>query len=488
MEQPNVLFIVMDTARAQDSLPSANREIVPNLADLAESGVEFTSAISNAPWTLPSHASIFTGKYTSDHNTNAGNKRFDPGDFYLPKMVNESGYTTVAFSNNSWVSSEFGFRSGFDDFYNGWEIFPSNGNLVQAMREKDTPTDQISSLINSTDINSFPKDFMNAFYTKFLRKQYDYGAYVTNWRVKKWIKDKYTGNKPFFMFINYIEPHLKYDPPKDFCKFMPDGMGISEAKQVKQDPWGYVSGELTMSENDFDVLKGLYKSEISYLDYRIGNLLNYLSEHQILNDTLVVVIGDHGENIGEHKLMDHQYSLYDTVVHVPLVIKGPDIFTGGEKVSQVVESRDLFPTILSATGSDIPDQSSISHNNLFNVLHNKNDRGSFAISEYLVPQPPVEKLRARSSDSSSVNKYDRALHAIRTTKWKYIEGSDGSKELYYIESDPSESTNVADSYPEIVDQLQKILFTEVGPLKRGTADDSQLDAGAQQRLEDLGYL
>ncbi|NUC72764.1 sulfatase [Haloterrigena sp. SYSU A558-1] len=488
MECPNILFVVMDTARAKNSLPSINEEVVPNLAELANSGVEFTSTISNAPWTLPSHASIFTGKHTSNHNTNAGNKNFDPDDPCLPELLNKNGYTTVAFSNNSWISPEFGFDRGFDYFYKGWELIPAGEDLARAMRENDTPANQIRSILTSTEFKHLPSSILNSLFAKFLRKKYDYGAYLTNWKIKRWLNKERNKEDPFFMFINYLEPHLEYNPPNRFCEFLDDDISPSEAKEVNQDAWGYVSGEIEMHEEDFEILEDLYKSEIKYLDHRIGNLLDHLSERGILEETLVVVVGDHGENIGDHNLMDHQYSLYDTLVHVPLVINGPEIFTGGKKISHLVESRDLFPTILETAGAEVPKRDGISQSSLEEAIHEENDDGAYAISEYLVPQPAVDTLRNRAPDSTIVDKYDRALRAIRTTEWKYIVGSDGTKELYNIESDPGELNDVADSNPEVVERLHEKIPDEYGTLERGNSDEEQLDAAAQQRLEDLGYI
>lgn len=483
-----MLFVVMDTARSKSSLPSENRDVVPNLAKLADSGVEFTSAISNAPWTLPSHASMFSGQYTTDHGTNAGNMDFELDYSPLPEAVNSAGYTTVAFSNNSWISPEFGFKRGFNQFYKGWELFTSEQGLAKIMREEDTAIDQLRTLIDTTGLKSLPVSLANAFYTRFIRKKYDYGAYATNFRVKRWIKNEYDGRRPFFMFINYLEPHLKYDPPKKFCEFLPEGVSVSDAKEVPQDPWRYVSSDVEMTADEFKILEGLYKSEINYLDYRIGNLLDYLSERDILDDTLVIVIGDHGENIGEHGLMDHQYSVHDTLVHVPLVMSGPDVFTGGERVSEPVEARDLFPTIIDATDAEMPKKESVSRNTLYDTVDASNGGEQVAISEYLVPRPEIEKLREQAPDPVTVEKYDRALRAIRTSEWKYIEGSDGTSELYAVRSGSDERTEMASSNPEVVEELEAILSEELGELKRGDSDESQLEEDTQQRLEDLGYI
>lgn len=491
MERPNILFIVMDTARARDALPSRNPEKLPNLVKIANEGVEFSTTIANAPWTLPSHASMFTGQYTSDHGTHAGAKQFRPDHDSLVTSLQNAGYTTVAFSNNSWVSPEFGFDRGFDYFYKGWELLRGDGTLARAMRDYDELGMQLGSLIDSSTIRTFPTTLLNSIYAKFLRKRYDYGAKVTNWKIKRWFESEYDGENPFFMFINYLEPHLEYDPPRRYCSFLPDGVSVREAKAIEQDAWEYLAGDIAMSDEDFQILKGLYDSELHYLDYRIGKLREYLSSCGLLEQTFVVIVGDHGENIGDHGLMDHQYALYNTLTHVPLIIRGRGVFTGGHTVSDIIEVRDLFPTILEAADVVTPSGTGISEDSLFDILVNRSDHGKhFAISEYKVPQPDMNTLhkKAPQSERADLSRYDRALHAIHTEEWKYICASDGSEELYQIQDDPREQTDLIGSHEDVRNQLRNQLVDTVGQPERGEKRSESMDSKAQQRLEDLGYI
>jgi arylsulfatase A-like enzyme len=494
MDRPNILLVVMDTARARNALPSANPETMPRLAELASDGVEFTSAISTAPWTLPSHASLFTGEYTSDHGTNAGNRRFVPDHDPLPQLLRDAGYETVAFSNNSWVSPEFGFDRGFDQFHPGWRLFDGGTDLARVMRDYDTPLAQVRELWRATDPSGLPATMANAAYAKFVRKRYDYGAFATNWKIRRWFDGREDERDPFFAFVNYLEPHLEYDPPKRYCTHLPDGVSVEEAKRIEQDAWRYLGGEVELSDRDFEILEGLYDSELGYLDHRIGELFDDLSSRGVLEETVVVVVGDHGENIGDHGLMDHQYCLYDTLLHVPLVVRGGDAFRGGRRVADVVESRDVFPTLLEAAGVDPPAADTVSTNSLSGAVDggpgDDQTRGA-AIAEYLVPQPAVETLRERAGGADAdgrLEQYDRALRAVRTPEWKFVEASDGSRELYDVVDDPRESTNLAADRPGVADRLQARLRDAFGPLTRGEQDTGTIDTGARQRLEDLGYI
>jgi arylsulfatase A-like enzyme len=482
----------MDTARARNALPSANPGTVPRLAEVASEGVEFTAAMSAAPWTLPSHASMFTGRYASDHGTHAGDKEFAPEHGSLAERLQAIGYTTVAFSNNSWVSPEFGFDRGFDRFYEGWRLFDVDCDLTRVMREIDSPLAQLRELFMSTEPAGIPATLVNAAYAKFFRKRYDYGAFATNWRIGRWL-DRRSTDEPFFLFVNYLEPHLEYDPPRRYCTHLPEYVSVAEARRVEQDAWQYVGGGLSMSDREFEILEGLYDSELAYLDHRIGELLDEFSSRGLLEETVVVLVGDHGENIGDHGLMDHQYCLYDTLIHVPLIIRGVDEFRGGERVTDVVETRALLATILETVGFDtstLDSSIAVSLSDTVDPASDELDRRRGAVAEYLVPQPSVEVLRERAGDveDARLDRFDRALRAIRTANWKLVESSDGGRELYDIADDPRESTNCATERPDIAAELQARLHDERGPLRRGERDDQTVEVGARQRLEDLGYI
>jgi arylsulfatase A-like enzyme len=159
-------------------------------------------------------------------------------------------------------------------------------------------------------------------------------------------------------------------------------------------------------------------------------------------------------------------------------------------VTDIVESRDIFPTLLEAAGIDGPKTDTVSARSLFDVVRGDAESNRAAISEYLVPQPAIETLRerAKATEEDDLSRFDRALRTIRTARWKFIEASDGSRELYDLESDPDESENVISARPEVAERLRERLVASRGPLERGEQDTDPLDSGTQERLEDLGYI
>lgn len=486
MNQPNILLIVMDTARAQNVLD--RREVMPNLHRIANEGVTFTNAFTNGPWTLPSHASMFTGQYTSDHGTYASSKHFEPEVPTLAERLQETGYQTVSFSNNTWISPEFGFDRGFEDFFVGWELFDSEADLVTIAKENDTLYSQLQEIGKELFSLDAPHTLLNALYAQFIRRQYDSGALVTNWRIKRWLSKQREPDRPFFMFVNYLEPHLEYDPPGSFRdRFLPDDLDSQLLEQVNQDAWAYIGGQIEMDDDDFRALEALYKAELHYLDHRLGKLYDYLDENELLEDTALLIVGDHGENLGEHGFMDHQYCLYDTLLHVPLIARYSDSFSSGIESEAMVELRDLYPTILELADVDVSTDSASSTKS---VVDGPDVHREHVIAEYITPQPSMEALENRIGEvTDAVRKFDRGLRSVRTDEWKYIEGTDGSTELYNVRNDPSETDDLSKEQPDVMDSLASVLISDLGEQRYSENEpDEEMDPAAKQRLEDLGYL
>ena len=484
MNRPNVLLIVMDTARAQNAF---SRDVTPNLHSIAEEGTAFTNVFTTAPWTLPSHASMFTGQYTTDHDTHAGTKRFDPDVPTLAERLRDGGYQTVGISNNTWVSSDFGFDRGFEEFLVGWKLVKGGADLSRIAKAQSGTVERMRAVGKELLSTDAARTVTNGAYAKLLRKRYDDGARVTNWRIRRWLSKRWDDERPFFMFVNYLEPHLEYDPPERFAnKFLPEDMNPSTVEEISQDAWSYVCEQVEMDERDFEVLSALYNGELSYLDYRIGQITDHLEKLDVLDETVLMIVGDHGENIGEHGLMDHQYSLYDTLLHVPLFVRYPETFDADVEIEELVELRDLYPPILDLGGVDRPVDETVSDRSLLD-----GSARDYIIGEYKTPQPSISALEERVDRvPEKVRRYDRGLRCIRTSEWKYIEGTDGNEELYELDDDPGETTNVADSHPGVCIEFAERLTSVQSELTRGDRNGSAaaVDATTEQRLEDLGYL
>jgi len=487
---PNVILIVMDTARFSTVFPSSGLSVMPTVERIADEGVRFDNTMATGPWTVPSHASMFTGLYTSDHGAHAGTKQFDPPFAPLAEQLAATGYRTAAFSNNTWLSSPFGFDRGFESFRTRWELFNGGENLAGVAKAKGVK-DKLGTLLKKLADKEAPLTIANFIYAVSLsyRSTKDSGAERTTERIIEWFDPD--AERPFFCFVNYVEPHLPYDPPGGIReKFLKEEVNNSELDHVNQDPWTYLTGKVEMEARDFEALRALYKAELFYLDSCIEHLYKRLYHEGLLDDTVIIVVGDHGENIGEHGLMDHQYCLYNTLLHVPCVIRYPDSFTPGTHVQSLIELRDLFPTLLEVAGQSIPEHPGVSRNSLVRPTERSVQRG-YTIAEYLSPQPSMESLRRKVNGDlpESVENFNRALRAIQTQKWKYIEGSDGDKELFDLSRDPDETENIVEENPSTVKRFRELLTSERGAFGSKTeATTANVDTLTQKRLEDLGYI
>jgi arylsulfatase A-like enzyme len=455
---PNVLLVVLDTVRAAETVP-ADPELTPTLAGLADEGAEFTEAVSTAPWTLPSHASLFTGTYPSKHGGHADRRRLDANQPTLASSLAEGGYETFGVSNNVWVTEEFGFTRGFETFEEFGERDGSRAAPTEAGGDSAAsgPTDD--------------------------------GAERTVERVRSWLDDR-DGDRPFFAFCNFIEPHLEYRPPESIAEStLPDGWSYDEAMTLRQDPRAFDADQFDHDDEAWEVLRALYRAEMTYLDSQLERLVDVLRAADEWEDTVTIVVGDHGENVGEHGLLGHQYSLYDTVVRVPFVCHGGPFADDVPDTDEPVQPVDVAPTVRDVTGvTDATARRTEQGRSLHpDAATSPRD---VAISEYRGPQPPIEVLESEYGPvPDRIGTFQRSLRAVRTPNWKYVRGSDGTERLYDLAADPGERHDVSDESPAetaaLADRLDRWLDSfEHG----GTAESVSVEESTKERLSDLGYL
>ena len=495
-QYPDILLVVLDTARAQNfSCYGYDRLTTPRIDQIAAEGVLYQDAIAPSPWTLPSHASLFTGLFPSKHGAHEYHRYLDNRHTTLGQFLRDQGYQTVGMSNNSWISNTFGFSRGFETFIKIWQVFQAETDVTNRpapiVDYSERPNNLYTRLDQLLDGN-IVKNAINGVYTRFFWRRYDKGARRINAEIKGWLGRRRIKHRPFFLFVNYLEPHLQYRPPAPYDTIhLPDGVTAQAARRVNQDAWRYISGAVEMTEADFDILRGLYDGELSYLDYRIGEIYDFLWEAGLLNDTLLIITSDHGENIGEHNLMDHQYCLYDTLLRVPLIIRYPPLFPAGERIVQQVQLVDVFPTIMDVLGIDDEKlKQQMQGESLIPDRLAKRKR-RFALAEYLGPQPTIEVLRRRVPDAdNSIYRYDRALRCIRTEDFKYTQASDGRDQLHNIRDDPKELNNLVLVEKDRSDELRTELEKWLGPFAEAEprGEMPEIDEATRSRLEALGYL
>lgn len=329
--RPNVLFIVLDTARARSfSLYGRARRTSPMLDRLAEESIVYRAAIAPAPWTLPSHASMFTGRAPGELSTSYAN----PLDGRFPTLaerLGEAGYQCAGFvANLIYCAREFGLARGFDH-YEDYPLTAGQMLLDSALGRAYQDASRLRQVLGQHEL-------LNRI-----------GAAEITDSFLAWHRQR--GDRPYFAFLNYYDPHAPYLPPDDFAFRFAD----ARPSRQLQTGAGYTADEVAS-------LLAAYEAAIAYTDYELGRLLRSLAESGELEQTLVVIVGDHGEEFAEHGVMGHGHSLYLPTVRVPLVVRLPGGRLGGTTVDTIVSTTDLATTVLEVVdggGAELPGTSLI---------------------------------------------------------------------------------------------------------------------------------
>ena len=321
-DAPNVLLIVLDTVRAQNlSLYGYERETTPALKRFAAEGTTFDRAIAPSSWTLPSHASLFTGRYPSELNV-TWDVPIDNNPLTLADMLTARGYASAGFvANNSYGAERFGLNQGFLR----WEDHPISWSMVV---QNEWITRQTVTWLY--DVIGRKK--------QLVRKP---GAQIRR-DFLRWLDDQ--SGRPFFAFLNYFDAHEPYGPNESFSgPFSEPGIRLWDHDY----DWGQ-----RFSREELQALRGSYDSTIHYLDGELERLFSELAARGILDRTLVIITSDHGEAFGEHdpRLVGHGGSLYIQTLHVPLVLRYPGVVPARTRISSPVSLVDVPATVVDLTG------------------------------------------------------------------------------------------------------------------------------------------
>jgi membrane-anchored protein YejM (alkaline phosphatase superfamily) len=339
--------------------------------------------------------------------------------------LQRAGLRTAAFSENAFVTDRFGFTEGFEVFR---DFFPLK------LYEQD-PTGY--SRVDSEETIS---------------------------EILRWFDVH--GADRFFLYVHLLPPHCPYGPPPPFSgRFDPSYDGTIDGAV---ETLARVNGkELTISPRDLDHLRLQYQENLAYGDHLVGRILDALRACDALERTIVVVAADHGEAFLEHRRMLHTSTVYEEMIHVPLIIRFPARFgTLPSRCTEVVELRQVVPTLLDGLG-----------------ISNENEAGSL-----------LELLRggenragiARSFATIGRRERRRKLAAVVTARYKLIVDQDSDKtKLYDLQRDPGETQDVSARNPQIVKDMRELL--EPRHVPTFSTEEAVIDSATKARLRELGY-
>ena len=430
---PNVLLIVLDTVRADRmSLYGYQRSTTPALERMAQRGIRFAEARATAPWTLASHATMFSGRLPHDLNVEWQTPL--RGDFpTLAEYLGSRGYATAGFVANTEYCS---YDTGLDRGFTHYEDYPLDVQHLRPLRTAVLassawdaiswglwrilgpfdPTVRWLTLPDRKDAGSINRDFVY------------------------WLSHRQRSPRPFFAFLNYLDAHAPYLPPEGTpFRFGP-------GPRTLHDFYVLVGGWKTLDKSRLspthrELIRDCYDSCLFYLDSQLGELFDTLERRGVLEETLVIVTSDHGEELGEHGLFEHGESLYRPEIHVPLLIILPTRGRSPEVVRETVSLRDLPATIADLVGmaDDAPFPGSSLARLRSDVRPNgaSRDREDGAIAELSGPNP-TRPSQGRSPASRG------SLVSLAEGDYVYIRNEgDGREQLFDERADPDERVNLA---------------------------------------------
>ncbi len=445
---PNLVLISIDSLRPDHlgcyGYPAPTS---PTLDALAREGLRFDNAVSTTSWTLPSHAAMFTGLYDSAHGLVDNGLRLDPAHRTLAEELARAGYHTAGFFGGPYLHPTFGLNDGFEV----WENCMANADEALDANVFATQSRRLHGASHA-DITS-PR---------------------TLERVQSWIRSA-PSDKPYFLFVHLWDVHYDYRAPQEYVEqFDPGYDGPLTGEDFVRNP-AVAPG---MAPRDFKHLMALYDAEIRFTDEHIGKMLEALKTAGKLENTLVLVTADHGEEFLDHGRKGHQHSLFEEVVRVPMIAHWPGQIAAGGVASTQVRLVDLMPTFLSAAGVRNPPPSS------------GRDLRPLLAGQTLEERPALLELFADGRQFAALRTNTFKVHSLA-----WPARGDAPREFAFDlardprEQQPLDLTSDARALKGL--PALRVMRSQVLELKGRIGAGAQaidLDAEMQRKLHELGYL
>lgn len=411
----NVLIVLFDALRADHtSLTERSGMSTPQIERLANEGAYFSNAFSQSSWTRTSVATYLSSLYPWVHRILSHEDKLPQSIPYLPEILRQEGYHTTLIVNNIMIEPEiWGFDRGFDRI-----------RVVYRTPGYEAAEDRAEFV----------------------------------WRniLKPCLDDP--GGVPFFLYLHELDPHDPYDPPPPFDRlYDPDYAGSIDGSTDTLD--AVSKHRRKISPADLRFINSLYRGETSYMDRFLGQILDYLKASHLDETTLIVFLSDHGEEFMEHGRLRHAQSLYEEVLHVPLIFTLPGVIPPGARLSDAARLIDLSPTILDLLGLEIPPEM----------------QGQSLLPRMLSPETEYGELPA----FGTLGLGDHDWLSVRYRNWKLIGRKIGGQFrrwfLFDLQTDPGEQINLWGSQPAVGKGLQKML-------ERRMAEDRQIPGPQPEQI------
>jgi len=470
---PDIVWVVWDTCRVDHlSVYGYERPTTPFLQTWAKQARVFTDCVSAGSTTVPAHASMFTGLLQPEHGAQNRyaqlQERFDT----IAELLKRAGYATYLFSCNPHIDAENGFAQGFDVAEHPWSPAWRQAAL-DLLRRKVNPKDRSHNLlrqIRKPKDNEWPLSHA--------------GELVTQ-AVEKWLQAQ-PKDQRVFIFLNYMEAHTPLIPPRPYRERFMSAEQVQRSYRVDRTfgrVWSYVFGLEDYTPEQIDLTRRTYDAALRHLDDMFAELIRTLEAWGRLENAVVVFTSDHGEHLGEHHMLDHQFSVYNELLYVPLIVRYPPAFEPGREARPVM-NMDLFVTLLHLAGVQVPAEAARRGRDLRDPA---GPRDRLAV----YPAPPdwtFRLVRSRHRDFDPTP-FKRSLWAFYAGGHKLIWSSDGRHELYDVVADRAEQNNLLTVRPTLAQQMCARLESYVASLNIAEQREALRERSEEslRRLEALGY-
>jgi len=446
--KPNVLLISIDSLRADHvGVYGYGRNTTPTLDRLATSGARFETAVSSTSWTLPAHIALLTGLPDTVHGVQRPVQALDAGIPTLTDAMRAGGYHTVGFYSGPFLHPLFGFARGFDDYIDCTSY--GAGNRITDPQGRKAEVRAISRFHRASHRD------------------------VTNPRIQREVLAQLDrlDRRPFFFFVHMWDVHYDYIPPPPYDRmFDPDYQGSMTGRNFHENR----KFRRGMPAADFKHIIALYDGEIRYTDDTVTTILHALDQRGLLDNTLVVVTADHGDEFLDHGRKGHRTTLFDELVRIPLLFSFPGRVPA-KQINAVVSIIDIAPTILDLVGlAPMPDVVGRSLTGL--MREGPPDwQPRAAISELdAPPRPAMQSIR---------DAHEKLIRIPTRKRWSYFD----------LTADPKEQHPIQDRNDPRVRRLSAELEHRLEEYRamrssRGHPGEAVIDPATEAELRSLGYL
>jgi arylsulfatase A-like enzyme len=397
----NVILITISSLRADHvGCLGYSRDTTPNLDSFSRDNILFRNAFATSGWMMPAHGSVFTSLYPSVHGATHIDHGLGSQHRTLAEILKESGYYCVGFCCNPRLDQEHGFAQGFD-LYDDYSVPIMLQSLTFGYEQASEINEQrTNGLINDAAIG--------------------------------WLQNN--THKPFFMFLHYYDNHWDYLPPSPYDTLY-DGNydGPIDGTEIAREPLF----SNPPNERDIQHIVALYDGEVKQTDHDLGEMLKYLKDRGLFDSSIVIILGDHGEQFYEHGHTSH-HGVYEELIHIPLALSIPGPGPRSKTVDSLVSQVDVLPTILDFLRIPIPD--ACQGRSIKPVIEGESEAvNEFVFAEYTGGAVPD-------------------CHTVRSARYKYYQVAGDEQFAYDLTKDPGERHRipVAD-FPEEVRMLRRRL-------------------------------